>query len=252
MADILKLAHENSELVYETLCQSPHPIVWTDINSKQIMANDKFLAITGYGDLDHIHGKYYYDSPTEGADFHDPWVEQDKIVLKTKKTGNLISYLKLKGSKDRILTYGIKSPAFNNDGEVIGTVQEYIDVTHCQIMSCIPLLHHHDHSFLTSNEQGGFTYKISDAFRSKDGRIKLTPKQSDCLFFILRGKSAKEIARIFGNSYRVIEHHTQMIHQRFDTFSKSQLIEKAIQLGFINLIPRDRIQKLLSLSLTSG
>ncbi len=42
---------------------------------------------------------------------------------------------------------------------------------------------------------------------------------------LIRGKTAKEIARILGLSHRTIEHRIERMKLKFDACNKSQLIE---------------------------
>lgn len=67
--------------------------------------------------------------------------------------------------------------------------------------------------------------------------FKLTDKQSECLFYLLRGKGIKEIALILKRSPRTIEDHINLLKNKFNCFTRSQLIEKAFQLGFGQIIP---------------
>lgn len=67
--------------------------------------------------------------------------------------------------------------------------------------------------------------------------VKLTHRESECLFYMLRGKSAKGTAQILGLSSKTIEFYLQTLKSKFDCLSKSQLIEKAIALGYLNLLP---------------
>lgn len=247
MSDILTLASKNTALVYDTLNQVDHMVFWTDINSKQIIANEKFIKLTGYNGLDDMHGTFYYDQKTESAAFHNHWVLQDKNVLQSCAEEKLISYLQLAGTNTRSLYYAVKSPAFDKSGNIIGITQVCIDITSNAMLSFIPLINSHDQKHLIGNDKGAFTYRLNRSFCSCDQSIKLTPRQSECLFFILRGKSAKEIGKILNISHRVVEHHTTNIHIKFRTHSKSQLIEKAIQLGFTGLIPTNIIKLLTSI-----
>lgn len=67
--------------------------------------------------------------------------------------------------------------------------------------------------------------------------LPLTSRESECLFYILRGKSAKAIAQLLNLSPKTIEFYTDQLKDKFNCLSKSQLVERAIELGFLDLLP---------------
>jgi DNA-binding CsgD family transcriptional regulator len=73
--------------------------------------------------------------------------------------------------------------------------------------------------------------------KNEMGHHKLTNKQAECLFYLLRGKSNKEIAHILKRSPRTIEDHIALLRDKFNCLNKSQLIEKAFQMGFAQVLP---------------
>lgn len=61
---------------------------------------------------------------------------------------------------------------------------------------------------------------------SKFGTKYLTRREIDCLTYLIRGKSAKEIAKSLGNiSYRTVEDHIMKIRSKLRCFAKSGLYE---------------------------
>src|SRR5205814_689580 len=64
--------------------------------------------------------------------------------------------------------------------------------------------------------------------------IYLTSRQSECLFFIIRGKTSKEISQLLNISMRTVEDHTDHLKNKFNCKTKSVLIDKAIFNGYLN------------------
>jgi DNA-binding CsgD family transcriptional regulator len=62
----------------------------------------------------------------------------------------------------------------------------------------------------------------------------LSPRQQECLFFMTRGKTAKEIGKMLGCSHRTIETHIDHIKSKFQCSTKGELIEKAFENGFLD------------------
>lgn len=66
----------------------------------------------------------------------------------------------------------------------------------------------------------------------------LSSRESECLFYLLRGKTAKQIARLLNLSPKTVEHYIENIKLKFQCQTKSELISKAIEQGFTNIIPK--------------
>ena len=65
----------------------------------------------------------------------------------------------------------------------------------------------------------------------------LSKRQMECLFFLLRGKTHKEIGGILGLSQRTVDSYIDEIKFKMNCFTQAQLIEKSIGEGLFNLIP---------------
>lgn len=63
-----------------------------------------------------------------------------------------------------------------------------------------------------------------------DGEV-LTNRQLNCVIYLLEGKTAKEIGRTLGLSYRTVESHLSNLKARFNCSTKSELINKLIKNG---------------------
>lgn len=71
----------------------------------------------------------------------------------------------------------------------------------------------------------------------QDKLYQLTSRESECLFYTIRGKTAKDIARILNISAKTVEYHMEQIKTKLGCYNKSELIAKAIDLGYLNKIP---------------
>jgi len=67
---------------------------------------------------------------------------------------------------------------------------------------------------------------------SKNGRV-LTERQKDCLYYLVQGKTVKQIANILNLSPRTIEHHFDAIKAKYQCTSRSELIMLALKMDFI-------------------
>ncbi|MEM1244541.1 MAG: LuxR C-terminal-related transcriptional regulator [Pseudomonadota bacterium] len=88
-------------------------------------------------------------------------------------------------------------------------------------------------------------YKDQNFLVQNDSNSKLTRRQQECLYYLLRGNTIREIAKNLNLSARTIETHMVHIKNIFAVRTKSQLIEKAIEQGYLNCIPRSLLNKLI-------
>ncbi|MFZ9035085.1 MAG: helix-turn-helix transcriptional regulator, partial [Francisellaceae bacterium] len=72
----------------------------------------------------------------------------------------------------------------------------------------------------------------------------LTEKEKQCLYWLLRGKNAREIAKLLFRSPRTIESHIDILKHKFDASSKTVLIDKALNSGVLSMIPHGIILEL--------
>ena len=89
------------------------------------------------------------------------------------------------------------------------------------------LLHYQSHSIINTN----------------NNNLKLSKRQLECWFYLLRGKTAKEIGKILNVSFRTIEAHIEQLKFKFDCSARSMLIEKAIIAGYMHDIPETLLEK---------
>lgn len=74
--------------------------------------------------------------------------------------------------------------------------------------------------------------------------LSLTNKQELCLFFLIQGKTMKEIVPLLNISIKTVEDHLDLIKIKLKCYSKSQLIEKALDSGLLYYIPSTLLKKL--------
>ena len=65
----------------------------------------------------------------------------------------------------------------------------------------------------------------------------ITKRQSECLYYLLRGYNSREIGNFLNISHRTVEDHIELLKSKFNCSSKQKLIEYAIDNGYIYIIP---------------
>ncbi len=71
----------------------------------------------------------------------------------------------------------------------------------------------------------------------------LSPKESICLYYLMRGQTSKEIAKRMSVSPKTIDNYITHINNKFGCVSRTQLIEKAYSLKFNLYIPEGILSK---------
>jgi len=109
-----------------------------------------------------------------------------------------------------------------------------------KITQAVKKLHFTDANLLALSSSLNPQYVLCDDFSI----FNLTEREGHCLFYLVRGKTAKEISEKLNLSRRTVEQYTESIKIKFNCSKKSDLIEKAIQIGFVYILPRDFLQKI--------
>lgn len=78
----------------------------------------------------------------------------------------------------------------------------------------------------------------------------LTRKELTVLYFLLRGRTAKSIAKILNRSPRTIEHSIERIKGKLGADSRTDLIELAINHGYYSVLPAEVFCKPMTIALT--
>lgn len=65
----------------------------------------------------------------------------------------------------------------------------------------------------------------------------LTDREHECVFLLIRGKSAKEIGALLSLSKRTIESYIENIKNKMDCRNKAEILVKAVLNGYHNYFP---------------
>jgi DNA-binding CsgD family transcriptional regulator len=214
---------------------------WLDIHDRILGLNDNAVRLLGFESLEKAIGKTPYDLNCPAVECVEQFIEQDHYVINTKEPLQILDIHPYADGSRRIwLT--TKTPLIADD-HVLGTVY------HCQplqqevIFRISQILFNQD-SYYTKSKQR--SYNIEGKLKDKH----LSARQQECLYHLLRGKSAGTIAEILKLSKRTIESYIEEIKYKMHCASKAELIEKSIDEGLLFCIPKDILSGNISLMLT--
>lgn len=196
----------------------PMNFYFMDRNSAMLMMNDRTAESSGYVSAQDAIGKSIRDVSRQAS--IEEILENDRLVIQSKsmliKTETYTSHL-----DTEMTALSIKFPWFDQN-EVAG------------IFGCSVLLNQPNAPELSESLslliQSGLltpTFNTASSIKKIDS-IYLNQRDWDILTLLVRGKTAKKIARILGLSHRTIEHRLEAIKQKLSVTSKSELIELVV------------------------
>jgi DNA-binding CsgD family transcriptional regulator len=112
----------------------------------------------------------------------------------------------------------IRLPWFNEENKIIGVMGMAIVYSIHNIGECLVkiistgLLNTNSLPLLSSNSNG------------------LSKRQMECLFYITKGRTIKQIATILGLSPKTVEHYLESIKLKLNCSSRAELIDTALQM----------------------
>jgi DNA-binding CsgD family transcriptional regulator len=217
-----------------------------DTSSVFTYANKEYARVIGIGENNHLDviGKTDFDMPGETVKCAELFRKQDKTVMTSKKKLRILNVHPV-ANKEWKVFLSTKAPLYNNEKIVAGVIVHAIDITHSTTLELGSLLAKIAVSTPGELIEGQNSFLLSHKFN----HIKLSDREAECLFFILRGKTAKLIARYLGISSRTVEVYFNDLKIKFNVQNKHGLIDKAIQGGFLNIIPESLFRRQLSVVL---
>jgi len=230
---MIKQKEEKNDLVSQFNCiRSLNNVVFVkDTSSVYHSVSTGFTQLTGYKNINDAIGHTDYDMPCEANILAKKFIEHDRKTL--QKQNKIVSLEFLNFSTGFTAVIVEKSPIFCSNNNTVGVYCYAVDVSQ---MIFFNKMNHHN---LTLGAEKQFSmYVLQD---SNDSPLPLSLRQQECVYLLVRGKTYKEIAYILGINCRTVESYINEIKHRLSCNSKSQIIEKAIESGFLYHIPKSLI-----------
>lgn len=218
--------------------QFPGMVGYLDMQHKVLLLNKVAIQLLGFKSLDHAIGKTSFDIPSKASECAAQYFAQDEFVLKNEKN---LQVLDICEYSDRSIHIWLtnKSLLRNEIGEKMGVFYytyelnaTAVDLLFRQILG-------------SSSAANATTYWLNEGGYSD----LLSERQNECLFYLVRGKSCREIGEILALSPRTIETHVDEIKNKLGCQHKSEVIEKAIDSGLLYSIPKSLLKRNVSLQI---
>lgn len=216
----------------ETIARhAPGALFCLDNDLKFSFANRETIEIAGMKNEDQLLGKQYGDMNCATALLHDEFCALDSKSIQSDKGLTSMS-IAIHADGNRHVMLGSKTLQRNAKGEVAGVISHYQEVTDLNLINLNAVLSSTDCAELKKSGQISLeiTYFEGSNFR-------LSKAENEVLFYALRGKTASEIGKKTFRSKRTIERHLDSIKIKMNCQSKPEMIEKAIEYGFMSQLP---------------
>lgn len=194
-----------------------------DINSVITKCNDAFMDYLGVKSKDKILGKTDFDFCW--AEYAPTYRQHEIDALSGNHYSTIIPMKNYKG--DLLLFLHTKTSIKDKKGHITGILAQAIEILNPNIYEFISTLN-------KVSEDKAPVYSIG----KKNVDIPLTQREEECIFYLLQGKTAKSIGEILSLSRRTVEYYIENIKSKFGCSTKMELIDKAINEGYLKQIPK--------------
>lgn len=213
----------------------PYSYSVLNANHEYCFLNQTARRMLGFRVDEDIRGLTHLDIKCRAAEISHMWIEQEKIMLDNDiDSMKFISY-QCCAKNNWMLVLGEKKIIKRNGEKYI--ICYITDITNCNLLDISRFLNEGETFNTFSRKQ--FCYTIAE----NHYLFRFTKRQAECLFYLLRGKSSKQIGIILNISQRTVEEHVEKVRYMMGCASKNQLVEKLILSGFMNFIPQSLFEK---------
>ena len=177
-------------------------------------------------------GKSDYETPWE--DFAEQYRRCDLQAISTEQS-DVFEPLPL--SKNVVLSVRcLRLPIYDDTNRVVGVFgQTDVLSMNRNLREALKALNDVDKK---RSSAGSHTLYQIDHYNKN---LQLTQREAECLFLLVRGKTAKEIALFLEISTRTIESYIESIKNKMGVSTRSEIIATAIEQGMLEIIPKQGI-----------
>jgi DNA-binding CsgD family transcriptional regulator len=215
----------------ELIHQLPSLIVVMDQQSKFLFSNECTAELFGYANQDEMIGHDAYDIRCEASACAPEFIKQDQFVRNNLKQLTMLEIHGYANTDERIFL--AKKVPFTLNGELMGTLCQCISTQPEVLGRIASCLVESDKKYYNKQQKNERTYAINTLVSGD----QLTTREMDCIFYLMRGKTMKEIAKIIGLSWRTVEVYIARIKMKWGCVTKGDLINYATEHGYLGYIP---------------
>jgi DNA-binding CsgD family transcriptional regulator len=234
----------NTQIAFDAL-----PGIWcmVDADSRYTYYNQAYANLVGVGDKprDFLIGKTVADMPCNAAQCAPLFWEADALVKDSRKMVRVLHSIQMACEQWKILQID-KQPVLDAAGSVVAIIFHIIDHSANHMLDLAMSV---SKDLQQSNSANATVLISSNAYHLE---IDLKPKESECLFYLSRGFSYKEIAQIQDVAYRTVVDHIERLKMKFDVPTTAELVNRALANGYPKTLPQKYFKKQISIILSAA
>ncbi|MDD1781218.1 helix-turn-helix transcriptional regulator [Enterovibrio sp. ZSDZ35] len=207
-----------------------------DKDSKFVYVNKNYVDLIGLDSPDALIGKTASELSPELAKYADNFSHQDKCVIKNQRKIRVLNVHPYSdGSwQAHIVT---KVPWYDEAGDVLGVIFNWESVDESALLDIGPWI----------CKLAGANVQTKSRSHPPNTKALLSKRESEVLFLHLYGKKPQFIAHMLGVSVKTIENHFANLRIKLGANSKTELVDKALELGIGSKIPKTLLKQQFSL-----
>ena len=218
------------EMLQATIAQLPGFLAVVNLDCKCIAINQSAAHAFGYSSILGTLGITPKEMRCKAVESADAFIEQNEQILQHENALTLIDiHTYAKDEKKFLLTN--KKPFYLQE-KLAGVIGHATELTSAKLQQICERLIETDKYFYPTSSKNR-SYQINNY-----SHTSLTSREQDCMSYLVRGKTMKQIAQLMHISPRTVESHLTHIKEKLNCKTKSDLIEVGILQGYLNLIPR--------------
>ncbi len=230
-----------SENLNAMIAQLPGLVFYKNTDLIYIAASHYAAHLCGFESAEQFCGHNDFELRCDAADSALEFRAEDSKVI---TSGQEISSLQIHQFSDGNIHIFLlrKAPVKNDQGEIIGVCSMGSEVTNPATGQAIFEL------LSAGSEPENFQNKT---FAITDGNFnQLSLRESELIFYFMRGFSNKEIGTLMKLSPRTIESYLESIKNKLKCTSRKELLLKCMHNGFSYIIPQTILQRCLNKSVS--
>lgn len=234
--------HTNKSLnFYTNIFRQLHGlIVVMDKNSRFLLSNDYTAKVFGYINEESMLGTDVYDLNCPAVVCAPDFYYQNQTVAQTGSELTVLDIHTFAYGEPKILL--TKKTPYRENSEITGVIYHAMEIHSSALSQICAALIKSDKKYHSNSRNIERSYTIGP----KTNKKQLTERELDCVFYLMRGNTRKQIAQLLNISHRTVESHLEQIRIKLKCSYRSGIIDYCLAEGLLNYIPRSFFVKNVS------
>jgi len=216
-------------------------------DSVYLYGNPRAAHLYGYTKQQDMLGDTDYGLRCAAVKSAALFLQQDREVIKLRQRLRALDIQPYVNGEWHVFISN-KIPLLDAQQQVSGVVSHGVDITSRRSLALGYLL-----GGLIRQDRRAIRPRIGASsyfIDQRRGQVDLSRQETESLFLLLHGRSHKQIARVLNLTRRSVADQLANLKRKFEANSQADLLESAIQAGYLNQIPPSLFNRQLSLILS--